>query len=178
MQNGTGLEEAAWLTNTQGTQLGGACCRKHPKSEKGGVVWTGRACHSKDNFPAETYRRPKGSMGNEEAVRLERAGGDEATCRPLGILRPTEDWGSSESRTGRWRQFVRRASECLAALAELNVGSQSPKHQDEIKMGHKSTFTPLNNGRRGSRRASRQELCLHQTLGMARLGSLGKGLKT
>lgn len=137
------------------------------------------ACHLKDNFPAETYRRPEGSMGNEEAVSLERAGGDEATCRPLGILRPAEeDWGSSESRTGRWRQFVRRASKCLAAVAEHNVGSQSPEHQDEIKMGHKSTFTPLNNGRRGTRRASRQELCLHQTLGITRLGSLGKGLKT
>lgn len=118
-------------------------------------------------------------MGNEEAVRLERAGRDEATCWPLGILRPAEeDWGSSESRTGRWRQFVRRASECLAAPAELNVGSQSPEHQDEIKMGHKSTFTPLNNGRRGTRRAFRQESCLQQTLGMAHLGSLGKGLKT
>lgn len=42
----------------------------------------GCASHSKDNFLAETNRRPKGSTGNEEEVREERAGEMRQLARP------------------------------------------------------------------------------------------------
>lgn len=66
----------------------------------------------------------------------------------------------------------------LGSSGRAERGFSKPKHQGEIKMGHKSTFTPLYNRRRGTKRASCQESYLHQTLGMAHVGSLGKGLKS